>query len=196
MVSTDESLRVPKFLRDAFSGLVPIGNGLRAGVVAIDSAFAASILERCNKGNRNLRDRVISRYSRDMGDGNWRVNGEPIIFDVSGNLLNGQHRLSAVVRSDSIIECVVVFGVASDTMASIDQVASRTVGDSLGLLGESNKNVLAGAASSLWQYERGALNDGGATRPTQGARTCRASTRTTATRSTRTRTTSRTRRRA
>lgn len=46
----------------------------------------------------------------EMQDGKWKLNGKTICFDRTGRLLNGQHRLSAVVRSGVSLTTVVVRG--------------------------------------------------------------------------------------
>jgi hypothetical protein len=38
-----------------------------------------------------------------MTNGEWVFDGTPISFDKYGNLLNGQHRLSSVIKSGSNI---------------------------------------------------------------------------------------------
>ena len=50
----------------------------------------------------------------EMQDGKWRLNGKTICFDSTGRLLNGQHRLSAVVRSGVTLTTVVVRGLDPD----------------------------------------------------------------------------------
>ncbi len=53
-------------------------------------------LKNNNKHNRPLSRKDIERYAASMESGRWLLNGETIIFDNTGNLLNGQHRLVAV----------------------------------------------------------------------------------------------------
>jgi hypothetical protein len=47
-----------------------------------------------NRRNRPIRRTRVARYADAMRRGHWRVNGEAVIFDSEGNLLNGQHRLA------------------------------------------------------------------------------------------------------
>ena len=64
----------------------------------ITPEIAADMLTR-NIGNRPLRPKVWRSYASDMKSGNWRKTHEAIAVSVSGRLLNGQHRLTAVVHS-------------------------------------------------------------------------------------------------
>lgn len=51
-----------------------------------------------NKNNRKLNEATVERYVNMMSKGEWIMNGEPICFDRYGNLVNGQHRLTAIIR--------------------------------------------------------------------------------------------------
>lgn len=164
---TAETMDMPRWQRDAFANLKPIGYGMRAGVVSIAPPLATQILAHCNKRNRNLKTNNVVRLSRDIAEGNWKVNGEPIIFDDRGMLLNGQHRLSAVIASELSIDTVVIFGVPSDTLESIDQGCVRTTGDVLSIDGESKTAILAAAASWMWRWENKKMGDSGSQRPTR-----------------------------
>jgi hypothetical protein len=111
-----------------------------------------------NQINRNVRDRVVAAYARDMAAGNWRLSGEGIKFAASGRLLDGQHRLQAVVRSQAEVWMLVVRGLADDTQQVMDSGAARTAGDALRLLGESGYSSLAAAARFALHVEAGKVN--------------------------------------
>lgn len=49
--------------------------------------------------NRNLNEKVISIFARDMQEGRWALTGDPIKLDRDGNLIDGRHRLRAIVVS-------------------------------------------------------------------------------------------------
>lgn len=52
-----------------------------------------------NSMNRPLNDRTVNLYAQEMRTGNWKLNGEAICFGKNGALLNGLHRLYAIVKS-------------------------------------------------------------------------------------------------
>lgn len=68
------------------------------------------------------KDRVIS-YSSDMKNGRWQFNGEAIKFDESGKLIDGQHRLHAIVRAGVPVDMLVIRGV--ETGVNIYDVGSN-----------------------------------------------------------------------
>lgn len=70
-----------------------------------------------------------------MKKGLWRVNGETIIFNKSGELSNGQHRLSACVEANTPFLAIVLCNVDDDAFATIDTGKIRSGGDVLYLSG-------------------------------------------------------------
>ncbi len=108
-----------------------------------------------NTHNRNLRERVVNGYAADMRDGNWVEDGQSIKFakgDVvlldnppihGGPLLDGQHRLSAIVTADATIRMLVVSNLPDSTQEVMDTGAKRVLGDVLKLRGEAYAITLA-----------------------------------------------------
>jgi hypothetical protein len=115
---------------------------------------AAQLLER-NQHNRELRPRRVDDLEREVVEGRFLPNGESIVVADNGDLLNGQHRLSAVVRAEKPIICVVVRGVPADTFKTFDQVIPRTGGDVFQISGEASPRTLARAVSHLWRHVTG-----------------------------------------
>lgn len=99
-----------------------------------------------NLANRNVRFRVVAAYARDMLHGVWQLTGEPIKFSVNGRLLDGQHRLHAVIEAGVPAEMLVVRGLPDETQSVMDSGARRTAGDALKLRGEASYTHLAAAA--------------------------------------------------
>lgn len=83
-------------------------------VVDIDKHMAGIWLSRNSKNPRKINRNTVAAYAADMKAGKWLLNGEAIVFDKDGNLLNGQHRLTAVYESDVKIKSVVIWGVDPD----------------------------------------------------------------------------------
>ena len=69
-------------------------------VVLVTPELASKWLEK-NIDNRNLRKNTINQYVNDMKNGKWSLVGDSITFDKDGILTNGQHRLYAVVQSNT-----------------------------------------------------------------------------------------------
>lgn len=119
-----------------------------------------------NPNNRNLRQAVVNSYARDIVSGNWMLNGETIKFDQAGKLIDGQHRLTAIVVADATVSVVVMRGVDADVMDTVDVGAKRTYADALKLQGEDNTTTLAAVVRRAVMWQRGARTNTGAVRPT------------------------------
>jgi hypothetical protein len=97
----------------------------------ITPATAAKWLEIGNVNNRAVRDRTVERYARDMKAGLWRLTHQGIAFGPNNELLDGQHRLWAIVESDVPIRMMVARGVNLDAQTVIDDNLPRSAGDAI-----------------------------------------------------------------
>ena len=112
------------------------------------------ILDKHNDNNRHIRDSHVASLASEMKSGNWRLNGETIIFDENGQLMDGQHRLAAVVKSGKTIEMLVVRGVEREAMRTIDRGKSRSLADVIGLAGYPYSTALASAYRQIHLYKK------------------------------------------
>lgn len=113
-----------------------------------------------NRNNRSIRDKVVDKYAEDMKAGRWKMNGSTIVFDESGNLLDGQHRLWGCFQSGVPFRTLVVRGVEAEAFTTIDTGVPRPATDIFTIAGETNVGALTAATRLLWRYEHG-LIDGG-----------------------------------
>ena len=84
--------------------------GLSVEVEIISPEQAQAYLTN-NAKHRKVKQKKVDEYMKEMRDGKWRLNGKVLIFDRNGRLLNGQHRLHAVVQSGVSLTTLVVRGV-------------------------------------------------------------------------------------
>lgn len=129
---------------------------VKASVVNVTPTMAASWLA-ANEANRSLRPRLVDKYARDMSLGNWAMTGEPIKFACSGTLLDGQHRLYALVQSNTTQQMLVVKGVEADAQLVMDTGSARTASDALTLAGHKYTALVAASARLAANWEAGAF---------------------------------------
>lgn len=86
-----------------------------------------------NVKNRNISPATVNAYARDMVFNNWRLNGETISFLETGELQNGQHRLNAVIKSNTPTWFVVVRGVKAGSV--MDKHKPRTTANTMQIVG-------------------------------------------------------------
>ena len=91
---------------------------------------AKAWLER-NTGNRNVRQAHVRHLAEQMRLGRWKLSPEPIVFSRKGRLLDGQHRLLAVVMSGKTISVSVALVEDESVFEVLDQGANRSNSDIL-----------------------------------------------------------------
>lgn len=120
----------------------------------ITPARAAAILEN-NPKNRNLSPSVLDQLTSDMRHGRFQAdNGETLIIAETGELNDGQHRLTAVVKSGQNLTFDVAFGRKRDSRLTVDTGIKRTTGHMLSFMGMSAGNTIAAAAKRVVSYRQ------------------------------------------
>src|SRR4030095_5230551 len=89
-------------------------------IKSITPELALQWLESSNLHNRPVRQSVVMKYARDMATGNWHLTHQGISFTDDGILIDGQHRLWAVVESNHTIKMMVTRGMALETQNALD----------------------------------------------------------------------------
>lgn len=100
-----------------------------------------------NQFNRTTSDETVSFYANQLVKGLWRLNGEAICFAEGGALLNGQHRLKAIIKSKVPMTVWVIRGCEQDSMPTYDSGRTRKTGDVFSLHGVSGANRIASIVS-------------------------------------------------
>lgn len=104
---------------------------------------------------RHVKRYKVEEYSKDMTAGRWQLNGEPLILTPDGIVLDGMHRLNAIIKSGVTLQVLVARGAADDAFHTIDTGAVRTGGDLLTIAGQANGSDLACALAVVWRYDQG-----------------------------------------
>ena len=129
---------------------------MRQQIQLITPAIAESYLE-LNSGNRKVNEGHVINLAGAMSRGEWVVNGDSIRFTASSRLVDGQHRLAAIVKSGVTLNMVVVTGLSDDAFMTIDCGKSRGISDTFSIKGYKNAAVLSGMVKLMHHYtERGA----------------------------------------
>ncbi|WP_229848933.1 hypothetical protein [Streptomyces melanogenes] len=128
--------------------------GPQALLVTVTPALAAALLEQ-NRHNRSVRDAAVDESARDIAAGDWLLNGETLKLSIHGEVLDGQHRLHAIVRANTAVVTFVVLGLPPETQATMDAGMRRTEADALALEGEAHPVVLGSIVRRVWAWEQG-----------------------------------------
>lgn len=101
-------------------------------VIDVTPALAEKWLKSNDKEQRHLREGVVDTYASDMRLGRWKLTHQPIAFNEAGVLVDGQHRLHAVIASGCTIRFVVAAAMGLSVHDPIDRGAKRSIADLLG----------------------------------------------------------------
>jgi hypothetical protein len=96
----------------------------------ITPEMAAAWLEN-NPGNRRVSPGRVSLLARALATGRFAVNGEAIKLDAAGAVLDGQHRLSAIVAANQGAWSYVVRGLPREVRPTIDRHRPRSDAEEL-----------------------------------------------------------------
>ena len=86
------------------------GDQVKTKVVSVTPQKAKEWLEG-NTNNRAINKRRVALYASDMQRGAWIVTHQGIAIDEDGNLIDGQHRLHAVLEANIAVPMMVTTGI-------------------------------------------------------------------------------------
>jgi hypothetical protein len=103
--------------------------------------------------NRHVTQHHLMGLVRDMKGGRWIFNGDPIRFN-GEKLIDGQHRLAALIQSGKTLDFVVIRQLPKEAFDTIDIGRKRTTADYLGMEGHHYPQKLSSAARWYLAYKR------------------------------------------
>lgn len=131
-------------------------------IESISPAMASDYLK-TSLGNRPISKTAVRSYSDTMKSGKWMLNGVPIIFDEEGHLIDGHHRLEAILQSGTPVTMSVCRGVPSGAFTTYDCGLHRKLGQLLAMQGVANYTTVSSIVStdtSLVRSDRIFANNG------------------------------------
>ena len=105
--------------------------------------------------NRTVKDRLVRRLTGAILRDEWEVNGQTIKISNKGNLIDGQHRLHAILHAKRGAWMLVVRGLPETAriIESIDTGAARTYADVLTFSGVRSGSRVAAAVLLLFYWD-------------------------------------------
>jgi hypothetical protein len=133
-------------------------------IAEVTPAMASSLLK-SNIGNRTVRKNRVSNYATQMRRGQWQLTGDPIRISRNGRLLDGQHRLHAIIEADIPVQTLIIEGLEDEVFSVIDSGLGRTPADALTFAGIGSAShispvarILIGIESDLNIYNTEAMS--------------------------------------
>lgn len=119
----------------------------------IGPAEAKAMLDKLHPGQRSVSEAVVKRYASSMRAGTWDLVPHGLVFDAEGHLVDGQHRLLAVVESGTEQMFTISTLPPGASTRGIDRGKSRTQGhvmEMTGLACRGEGRVLAACCRALY----------------------------------------------
>lgn len=96
-----------------------------------------------NYGNRAVRQGWVATLAGMILRGEWRATHQGIAFAADGRLLDGQHRLLAIIQAGKAVDIMVTRDLDDDAFRHIDGGRTRSNADRIKLIEDERENVLA-----------------------------------------------------
>ena len=94
---------------------------MKITVEKVTPVIARQWLELSIDNNRNILQSNLKKIAHDMATGKWREGtGEAIKFNKDGKMMDGQHRLRALINTNKTFDFLVVREIANDNINAID----------------------------------------------------------------------------
>lgn len=104
---------------------------MKSKVVMVDPSLAAAWLTKNAQNNRPMRKTTVANYAEQMQAGQWQLTHQGVAFGVNGALIDGQHRLAAIVQANVIVPMMVTVNAPLTSFEMLDCGVKRTVADRL-----------------------------------------------------------------
>lgn len=127
---------------------------MKTEIKDITPVMAKEMLRR-NTSNRKLNQSHVIFLASEMSNGHWLFDGQPIRRTTAGGLLDGQHRLEAVVLSETTQKFVIIDGIKSEAFKVMDTGKMRNATDAFGVEGIPKATIAAGATRIIMRHTAG-----------------------------------------
>lgn len=124
---------------------------MKTAIQTITPEDARKLLEK-NTGNRPLRDAWVEQLVRLIREGRWEVTHQGIALAKNGRLLDGQHRLQAIMRSGRSVQIMVTTGLEEDLFKWIDGGPTRSTADRVHFVDNQQVNKLVCSLVASYLY--------------------------------------------
>jgi hypothetical protein len=140
-------------------GFAPkVSSELKVEIKDVDPELAQKILNE-SPHNRKRSKTTVDRYALEMSEGRWWENGVPIIMN-GNQLLDGGHRLAAILQSGVTLRMIFVYGIDLRANRTMDIGKLRSLAQMLELEGKTAPVQLSQAINWLIGYvKRSRLGD-------------------------------------
>jgi hypothetical protein len=120
--------------------------------ITVTQEIAHEFLAMNTERQRPVNNATVDKYTALMNKGEWEENGDVLRFSTTGQLLDGQHRCHAVIKSGKAQVWNIVTGLPPRVFDVIDIGKNRNVADVLSIAGIQYGQVVGPAVKIIMQY--------------------------------------------
>jgi hypothetical protein len=125
--------------------------------IPVTPSLARRLIDLNADNNRNLLTRTVDMYARDMINNRWREKtGQTVKVNRNGRLLDGQHRMHAVVASGRTILFDLTLGIEPEEITVVDSHKPRGHDAVIKTAGGGDLQGVSSCVKWVWAYDRGA----------------------------------------
>lgn len=117
--------------------------------------MAQYILIHHNNDNRKVTNSQVNKISKSIREDGWLRDGQPLTFNVEGNITEGQHRLHAIVTESVSVPMVIVLGVELDCFTNVAPAKPRRPEDEIQRKDKSAKPAEVSTLRQLLKRRQG-----------------------------------------
>jgi hypothetical protein len=139
-----------------------MGEGRAWVIPALGPEIAEQLLQQLHPGQRSIRIAHVGGIARAMENGKFRWIGDPLRVDAIGQVIDGQHRLAAVVKSGCTLRDVLLVQIkAEDALGHIDvDLKPRSLHEGRTMMGKKvvHTQIIAAIVYEFCDFNPGAIN--------------------------------------
>jgi len=125
---------------------------LTVEIVKVNPKMALKMLD-TNVINRILKAWRVKHFLHIIERGHYALIPDAIIISDKGRLLNGQHRLQALVKSGKTLKFMIIYGLDEKYFPLLDSGSKRSANDALYIEGFNHPNLYAKMARQTIRWE-------------------------------------------
>ena len=123
----------------------------------VTPSYAKQLLE-SNTKNRSVNDIIVNRYAKDITEGNWKEDtGEAIKISKTNVILDGQHRLYAIVKANTSAYLHVITDLDDSVFDVLDTGKPRSAVDVFKIQGIKQENTIPSIIVRYKTLKRGRM---------------------------------------
>jgi hypothetical protein len=108
-----------------------------------------------NKENRPLNKKTVDWYARQMESGQWTISGQTLSISDKNTLLDGQHRLAAIIQSGVSLLLNIAYNVPTTSFVNYDSAKQRGLSDVFAIEKVSNFCSIASIIAKYNAFKKG-----------------------------------------